>query len=1425
MAREVTSKHIDGITDLVVVAPIREGFIDAYENVTFDTRLRVVMEALHNVRVNAREYERTVPFSDTAERILDLLNYRIGILDRGLFQLHPWRGLRARRYAYLSVTFDGAWEPYMRLVWEPLGTFLDLVFCNCEGYKPARDSSYEEYIAWVRKWQVDSAIFYSTTGLTVRDQIYLRNFERIQRERDPGAGDLELTALTMTDPAADARAERARNPVHAVELGLEALTILYRLADYYQPDRLDPVIGKQWLDQENESRRQKRQELLGKEQLRRAKMLAERPAAEQGPAWKAPADEEDDDFELHSYAEGRYLLRAARDLLDNIPFKQMLTPELYALYKSQLDWYYADAADPEKPDKVAGALLKSQRSEVEDPAFVQSDAQTGILHGMGRPERPVREGALLLMTVTDAEAARAFLDKLAPQISYEVDPIEGADQPPPMPADGIYCTIGFTLQGLTRLGLYDEKRALFPKEFREGMVKRAGLMGDLRENHPRNWTPPVRNWPPIKGSSPARPVPPVELDEVDFVIQLRYAPDPAKAYPDPNYPDPAKPYEPGTDLAPELMDRIEAISRLAEESADLIVPWKNAKRATAGKDLLSQKEIDELPGKQGVVLAAYEPMASYVKPVPAGSVSKERFGHFGLRDGISQPAIGTKDEATSGKYEQKVSRGELFVGLANDRGDQAPTSDPADGDLRFQGSFLVVRKIEQDVKWFETYLAEESQRISVQYGIHFTSEDLQAKLLGRAPDGKALVTTAPEDTTDNDFTYARDPNGHACPLGSHVRRANPRDTFQKRPSPRILRRGMSFGPEKPTSSGTRGVIFMAYCSSIAEQYETIQRWINGGNSTGQNAAQNDPLIGVLPAEGPKVFRFVHEGKAIRAVIPKPFVKLHWGLYLFVPSRPRLNYIANKFEGFAAEDNDPREDRGRAMMEQIAALQPPELAFDQWKRILEDFDTKDPAERDLSPDVWSAIRYFQRGCYRIPNSARLVESYATGSDPVQAVPRMEDGKEVWSDKPDAPAIMLVGSKDQAEQVLADCDTFAVDLQAERFAHTSGDTYVAMQPGPRYADEADPTNKIVFDYEAKKAFDLAYEKATTVLQRGVKLAEDYGRKSFKLELRRDFLAPTLAALCNAWFGMPDAEFFEEGAEITPDTIMAPSAWSWAPLGPGTKRPAVCPGDFLAPSRDAFYPQPNHAAQDYAKDHGRRILEAGRAFVRKYHDSDKMPGDLSKQMAAAIRATDHPYYKRADWLPSVDEHSPADNLLASNIIGMMMGMLPPIDGNLRGILYEWLSERTLWRHQGALWRATDGKPGPVSFKQAKVLCEPIARAMCKRPGPDLLYRRATKDYLLEGSGPDAGRSGKAGDIVIVSLVSVTHRSLRKREPDISMIFGGNRTNVPAHTENGEAFHACPAQKMMMGAIIGIMAALLNVGRIRSMPSSLIVELSDWR
>ena len=184
---------------------------------------------MHKVRKNVREFQLLEPFADTAKRILSLLDFRIGIVDRDLFGYErkcekdtsqecekdasqecekdtsqecekDTPRLKPQKYMYLVATFDGPWEPYMRLIWKPLGTFLDLVLCNCDGYKPANHTSFEEYSQWVRDHMLDTAIFYSVSGLTVRDKIYLEKLERIQRENLPDQADDWIAQMTIDTP-------------------------------------------------------------------------------------------------------------------------------------------------------------------------------------------------------------------------------------------------------------------------------------------------------------------------------------------------------------------------------------------------------------------------------------------------------------------------------------------------------------------------------------------------------------------------------------------------------------------------------------------------------------------------------------------------------------------------------------------------------------------------------------------------------------------------------------------------------------------------------------------------------------------------------------------------------------------------------------------------------------------------------------------------------------------------------------------------------------------------------------------------------------------------------------------------------------------------------------------------------------------------
>jgi deferrochelatase/peroxidase EfeB len=89
-----------------------------------------------------------------------------------------------------------------------------------------------------------------------------------------------------------------------------------------------------------------------------------------------------------------------------------------------------------------------------------------------------------------------------------------------------------------------------------------------------------------------------------------------------------------------------------------------------------------------------------------------------------------------------------------------------------------------------------------------------AKLMGRWRSGAPLVLAPEKDDPalradlqrNNDFNYKHiDPQGYAAPLGSHIRRMNPRDTAANMNRRRMIRRNATYGPHLPEDKPDDGV--------------------------------------------------------------------------------------------------------------------------------------------------------------------------------------------------------------------------------------------------------------------------------------------------------------------------------------------------------------------------------------------------------------------------------------------------------------------------------------------------------------------------------------------------------------------------------------------------------------------------------------------
>ena len=268
--------------------------------------------------------------------------------------------------------------------------------------------------------------------------------------------------------------------------------------------------------------------------------------------------------------------------------------------------------------------------------------------------------------------------------------------------------------------------------------------------------------------------------------------------------------------------------------------------------------------------------------------------HFGFVDGIAQPAIkgsGVAPRPGDGQPDGRggwraVRTGEFLHGYEDEDG-LLPAAPGAPFDRN--GTFAVYRKLHMDVAAFRRFVAESA------------ASSRAARTCWR-PSSSAAGPTARRSWSRpgiNDFSYAGDPDGLRCPLGAHIRRANPRDSpgfFDGRLSNRhrIIRRGRSYGPPLPPGATEddgvdRGLVFVCFNASIWRQFETIQAlWIDDGDPFGLGA-DKDFLVGEPHGTEGKMTIQGHPPFFIK---PQPrFVTMRGGEYLFRPSMSGLRYLA------------------------------------------------------------------------------------------------------------------------------------------------------------------------------------------------------------------------------------------------------------------------------------------------------------------------------------------------------------------------------------------------------------------------------------------------------------------------------------------------------------------------------------------------------
>jgi Dyp-type peroxidase family len=418
--------------------------------------------------------------------------------------------------------------------------------------------------------------------------------------------------------------------------------------------------------------------------------------------------------------------------------------------------------------------------------------------------------------------------------------------------------LALTADGLRRLEIRKEELAAFSREFLEGMTplpgergttpRRSNLLGDLDRSSPDLWL--WGGWGANRG--------------IDGMLLL-YAADP-----------------------PLLTSLIESEMQAMRTAAEPIV-------------------LRDPQGNKAVALRA--------------CLSGDGKEHFGFRDGISQPIIeGTRAADRLLRENPKQARisivkvGEFVLGYANERDAvvSLPKGAPSHArNLTRNGTYLVFRQLEQDVEAFHDFVLQMAIQV---YGkaTPATMEWAASRMVGRWTNGEPLIRAggSAQDCPQprNDFLYHfEDRFGLDCPIGAHIRRANPRDSIGPDPHTalrlskmhRIIRRGRPYGvrprrdpdgrPSADAARGSRGMFFICLNADIAGQYEMIQHsWLNNAHFSGLYAGA-DPL-GHVAVNGQSL-TVQHRPVNLHFRGLKPFVTVRGGAYFFLPGIKALRALA------------------------------------------------------------------------------------------------------------------------------------------------------------------------------------------------------------------------------------------------------------------------------------------------------------------------------------------------------------------------------------------------------------------------------------------------------------------------------------------------------------------------------------------------------
>ena len=458
--------------------------------------------------------------------------------------------------------------------------------------------------------------------------------------------------------------------------------------------------------------------------------------------------------------------------------------------------------------------------------YKPEDIQGNIVRGYNQPL--VRH---LILEVTNRVEARKFLSASVADESGDVPPIT-REKSWKIKPDSCF-NIGITYEGLKALGTPAEHLATFPKEFVEGMTKRALKIGDFGESAPENW-----------------PVPFDQPDRVHIVASVHAS---------------------------------------------------------------DKKRLDDI---QSRVAQSFN-----VIGIRDGRNLAEGKVNFGYVDGISQPKFkGVHDPSQGNNNEPIDPLGTILLGYET-RLEGIKFSVPTPEMLGLNGSFNAFRVLSQNASGFEDFLSAAADQIIKNKDVDkllsrgqakrigpgldtkgALREIVAAQLLGRWRNGVPYETSPETPNPDPKVSYTNFNYGYKsrCPVGAHMRRANPRGgpivQHVANYTRRLVRRGMTYGPDFDPSNPDdreRGLLGNFIGANLGAQFEAVMYdWLNLGLQHPEITGSNDALLGANSPETSWFDMTTKTGDKIRLRGFPRFVNARGGAYTFLPSIKAIEYLSN-----------------------------------------------------------------------------------------------------------------------------------------------------------------------------------------------------------------------------------------------------------------------------------------------------------------------------------------------------------------------------------------------------------------------------------------------------------------------------------------------------------------------------------------------------